>query len=252
MEPSRLNTTGQSKFYSPVGGNNANLNVPSSSASYYGRGVSPTDVTHTLPTAHGVDSTRLPAGNNRYWYNPNEVDVLLNDLEPPKIWNQLYQDYAIELTDIDDLIALKTRKRQTDRMFQLLQNWFKDSNEQQRTVVFKGLCKALTDGCRRHLIGCLNLRYVPQAYLEDLRLSGASAFGHYPVQPVTEQLTGLQIARPTDLQTAHPLAASRQPVEHAETEEVVRQPSQQPQPSVEVLLRYSTEESMQNPQGGRW
>lgn len=246
MESFRSNTTGRSYLYQPEGGyNNPNSDVFSWSASYYGRGVSPASETHYLPTAHGVDSTRLPTGNNQCWCNPNKSVDLLNKLEPPKIWNQLYQDYVINDDHLEEFRALKTRKRQAERMFQLLQNWFQDSAEEERYVVFKGLCKALTDACREHLIGYLNLRYVPQVYLERIGLSGARAFGHYSVQTVTEQMTGLQIAGPLT-------TSSRQPVEHTENREDVLQPPQPPQPSVEVLLPYSTEESMQNPQDWRW
>lgn len=235
MEPSRLNTTGRGNLSNTEGGNNnANLNVSSSSASSHGRGISPTGATHSLPTAHGVDSTRLPTGNNRFWYNPDKKTVLLKDLEPRKLWNHLLQYDVIDDDGLDEIKALTIRKRQAERMLQLLQDWFENSTESQRNTIFAGLCEALT-GSQPHLIGYLNLRYVPQVYLEKLRLSGTRAFGHYPVQPVTEQLTGLQISRPS--------TASRQPVEHTEGEEHV------PQPSVEVPLPYSTEESVQNPQG---
>lgn len=244
MDPFRSNITGRSNLYYPEGGYNyPHPDVFSSSASYYGRDVSPVNETHYLPTAHGVDSTRLPVGNNQWWYNPDKLDVLFKDLEPSKIWNHLCQYYVIDEEHIEELRALKVRRRQIDRMSSLLQSWFVKSDVQERKVVFKALCEALSGAGREHLIGCLNPRYLPQAFPENPSLSGTRAFGHYSVQTVTERLPGLQVA--------HPLTtSSRQPVEHTEIREDVFQPSQPPQPpqpSVEVLLPYSTEESVQNP-----
>ncbi|WP_422447443.1 MULTISPECIES: hypothetical protein [unclassified Endozoicomonas] len=136
-------------------------NIPGPAAHFSGSGTFDFVSQTSLASAGKVTSEWDKPSIEDHWYQKGKIEYLKDNLMPDKYWNYLYQEDVIKEDEMQELRAIRTRKRRAETLVQMLEKKYKNpdhfglTKEKILGTIFTTLGEH-----QSFLQGCLNKEYL--------------------------------------------------------------------------------------------